>query len=139
MISDRDFKKLIHSCKGYDKHLKGEEIESGYKPDFVLRKGNDFLILESENSSNRKTFVGGMIKAAHYLQDERSGTLVFIMVPKDNTTAKQITEQLRTYFNWIKDKTNLREVYVIEAGQYYLDDRLLELLGADFNTIALKV
>lgn len=139
MISDRQFKDLLHCCNGYNNHLDGQEIEIGYKPDVVLRNGNDFLILESENSSNRKTFIGGMIKAAHYLQGERSGTLVFIMVPKDNTTAKSITEQLRTYFNWLKDKTNLKEIYVIEAGQYYANDCVLELLGTDFSTTALKV
>jgi len=139
MIPDKQFKKLLHSSKGYDSHLNGQEIEPGYKPDFVLRKGNNFLILESENSSSRKTFVGGMVKAAHYLQGERKGKLVFVLVPKKNTTAKAIAKHLIPYFNWIKDKTNLREVYVIEAGQYYADDCVMELLGADFNTTALKV
>ena len=71
MIPDKQFKELNHTFKGYAKYLCGQSLEPGYKPDFVLKKGNEYLILESENSSSRKTFVGGMIKAAHFLQNEK--------------------------------------------------------------------
>jgi hypothetical protein len=80
-----------------------------------------------------------MVKAAHFLQGEKTGILVFVIVPKTNTKAASIANQLRTYFNWIKDKTNLREVYVIETAQYYTDSVVLELLGSTFMKIALKV
>lgn len=139
MIPDRQFKELLHCSKAYGNHLNGQELEPGYKPDFVLKNGNDFIILESENSSSRKTFVGGMMKAAHFLQGDKQGKLVFVLVPKKNTTAKAIAKHLMPYFKWIKDKTNLTEVYVIEARQYYNNDCVMDLLGDDFNTVALKV
>ena len=119
IIPDKDFKQILHTCKGYQKHLNGAEIEPGYRPDYVLKRGNKYIILESENSSSRKTFVGGMIKAAHYLQNEKSGILIFIIVPKPNTKAEVIAAHLVKYFTWIKDKTNLKKVFVIEASHYY--------------------
>ncbi len=71
MIPDKEFKSLKHNLNEYSKYLCGQSLEQGYKPDYVLRKGNDYVILESENSSSRKTYVGGMMKAAHFVQDER--------------------------------------------------------------------
>lgn len=139
MISDKLFKSLSHCCTGYEKFLEGKTIEVGYRPDYVLKKGNDFIILESENSSSRKTFVGGLIKAAHYLQNHKTGILVFIIVPKKNTTAASIARQLKTYFSWIKDKTNLRNVYVIEAGSYYNNDVVLEIESNKFKELSLEV
>lgn len=82
MIPDKLFKVLLHCCKGYSNHLNGQEIELGYKPDFVLRKGNDFFIFEGENSSSRKTFVGGMMKAAHYLQGDSLEDLFSLLSPR---------------------------------------------------------
>lgn len=139
MIPDNLFKSLSHCCTGYEEFLNGQTIEAGYRPDYVLNKGNDFIILESENSSSRKTFIGGLIKAAHYLQNQKTGILVFIIVPKKNTTATSIARQLKTYFSWIRDKTNLRNVYVIEANQYYDNSAVLEIEAETFLNLAIKV
>lgn len=139
MIPDRKFKSLNHNFKGFDKFLSGESIEVGYKPDFVLKKGNDYIILESENSSSRKTFVGGMIKAAHFLQNERIGFLVFVMVPKKNTTSSSIAKHLKPYLEWIQGKTNLIKVFVIEAPKYYNENILLALDCDEFMNCALQV
>ncbi|MFX1708107.1 hypothetical protein PV783_29355 [Chitinophaga sp. CC14] len=138
MIADKLFKSLAHSCEGYEKFLNGNTIEPGYKPDYVLRKGTDFIILESENSSSRKTFVGGLIKAAHFLQGERTGILVFIIVPKVNAKASTIASHLGTYFSWVKEKTNLRSVLVIEAGHYYNESIVLKIGDDEFNRCAIK-
>ena len=73
MIADRDFKALTHRCRSYKMHTNGGDLEKGYRPDYVLRKLDDFVILESENSSSRKTYVGAMAKAAHYLRNEKPG------------------------------------------------------------------
>ena len=62
MISDQDFKLLKHECKGYDVFLQGEDAESGYRPDYVLKRDNEYIILESENATSRKTFIGGRRK-----------------------------------------------------------------------------
>jgi hypothetical protein len=82
MLTDKIFKNLLHSYAEYEPFLKGGQLEDGYKPDFVLRNHNDFIILESETSTSRKSFVGGMIKAAHFLQQERTGILIFIIKTK---------------------------------------------------------
>src|SRR5436190_21098252 len=133
MIPDKIFKNLIHAYKGYEVFLKGNALEQGYKPDYVLKKGDDYIILESENSSSRKTFVGGMIKAAHFLQDKKTGILIFVMVPKKNTKVVSITNHLIPYFKWVKQKTNLREIFVIEAKIYFNKQIVLAIDGKDFK------
>lgn len=139
MIKDREFKKLLHECKGYSMHSNGNAVEEGYKPDYTMRMGNDFIILESENSSSRKTFVGGMLKAAHFLQGERTGSLVFVIVPRRNTKAMTIALHLKKYFSWISEKTNLKEIYVIEASHYYNKPNVLALLSRNFKKCSYRV
>jgi|SRR5678809_306274 hypothetical protein len=139
MIRDAAFKQLLHACKGYSQFTNGNSVEAGYKPDYVLKRSNEYIILESENSSSRKTFVGGLIKAAHFLSGERKGILVFIIVPKTNTTDRAIANHLRKYLSWVADKTNLRDVYVIEANAYYQANLVLPLLGKKFLSVAKKV
>jgi hypothetical protein len=139
LIPDKLFKALVHQCKGYDCFGNGNSVEPGYKPDYVLRKNNDYIILESENSSSRKTFVGGLIKAAHFLSGDKTGSLVFVIVPKPNTTDWAIARHLKKYLDWVRDKTNLRDVYVIEASTYYQNDEVLKLLSKSFLKVAKKV
>jgi len=35
---DKLFITLAHHCKGYDIRLKGNSLEHGYKPDFVMKR-----------------------------------------------------------------------------------------------------
>jgi len=139
MIPDKVFKALKHECEEYSIYSKGQEVELGYKPDFVLNSGNSYIILESENSASRKTYVGGMVKAAHFLQGPKTGILVFVIVPKENTKASSIANHLVKYFKWIKDKTNLSEVYVIEASHYYIDGMVASVNSDNFLSKAIKV
>jgi hypothetical protein len=139
MIKDKLFKSLRHSYKGFDTLHNGQELEPGYKPDYVLINKNEYIILESENSSSRKTYVGGLIKAAHYLQNDKKGKLIFVIVPKKNTKASSIANHLKPYLKWIQASTNLNEVYVIEAKSYYSDGHVLALDCKDFLSCALKV
>lgn len=139
MIPDRLFKSLNHRCKGFELFLNGQSLEPGYKPDVVLRKANNFIIIESENSSSRKTFVGGMMKAAHFLKDKNKGKLIFVMVPKKNTTALSLAIHLKPYLKWINTNTNLKSVYVIEAGAYYNNNAVIELFGNEFIKNSIKV
>ncbi|RXK87024.1 hypothetical protein [Filimonas effusa] len=139
MIPDKLFKALLHNCPGYETFLKGNSLEPGYKPDFVLKCKDDYIILESENSSSRKTFVGGMMKAAHFLQGTRTGMLIFVIVPKENTSVTAIARHLKSYLKWIEDKTNLRDVYVIAAEHYYDKKEVLMLGDTKFKKIAVRV
>jgi len=139
MIKDSVFKKLPHKHKSYKMISNGGEIEVGYKPDYVLKnKKNDFVILECEYCSNRKTFIGGLLKAAHFLQNEKTGILVFVIKKMENTKCESIAAQLKTYFKWIKSITNLRKVYVIDADKYYKEEPM-EICGYEFNKSALSV
>jgi len=139
MISDKTFKSLPHSSKGFEKYLNGQQIEIEYKPDFVLKKGNEFIILESENSSSRKMYVGGMLKAAYFLQKKRVGILVFVIKPKINTKVSSIAKHLGPYFNWMKDNTNLSDVYVIDEKHYFKNNITLSIRGEEFASAAIKV
>jgi hypothetical protein len=133
VIPDKIFKALEHKYKKHEVFLKGGNLEKGYRPDYVLKKGNDYIILESENTSSRKTFVGGLIKAAHFLTENKTGILVFVIVPKKNTTGNSIVKHLKPYYKWIKDKTNLKKVYIIEANKYYAKEKVLEIATKEFH------
>jgi hypothetical protein len=139
MIPDKIFKDLKHSHQGFETLCNGQELEPGYKPDYVLKKGNEYIILESENSSSRKTYVGGMVKAARFLQNDKEGKLIFIILPKKNTKASSIAKHLSPYLNWIERITNLKEVYVIEAERYYNEGQVLSLDCDEFYSCALRV
>ena len=139
MIPDKIFKGLPHSYSGFKTLYTGQTLETGYKPDYVLKKGNQYVILESENSSSRKTYVGGMMKAAHFLQNEKKGKLIFVIVPKENTKAATIAKHLKPYLVWLFEKTNLKDVYVIEAKKYYSEGQVLTLDCDNFYSCAFKV
>jgi len=53
-MKDKLFKNLKHRAKGFSLYLNGQELEKGYKPDLVLKNKKDYIILESEVSTNRK-------------------------------------------------------------------------------------
>jgi len=139
MIPDKVFKNLEHVYKDYTKYSNGQELEQGYKPDCVLKKNNQFVILESENNSSRKMYIGGMIKAAHFLQNEKFGILIYVIKHRNNTKPISIANHLRKYFEWIKDKTNLQEIYVIDTDNYFTNDKVLALDCEDFNLNSFKV
>lgn len=137
-IPDKIFKSIVHCCDGFEKFSNGQQVEKGYKPDFVLRKGNEYIIFESENSSSRKMYVGGMLKAAHFLQNQKTGILIFVITPKVNTKVSSIANHLKPYFDWIKDKTNLYGVYVIGAKGYYIEGQPLSICSDEFINSAIK-
>ncbi|WP_041258208.1 hypothetical protein [Fibrella aestuarina] len=139
MIRDKVFKTLLHSHSGYKILYTGQELEAGYKPDCVLVKDSDYIILESEGATNRKVYVGGMVKAAHFLQNDRSGKLIFVLSPTKNTKSETIARHLKPYLNWLDGKTNLRDVYVIDDDKYYSEANLIALDGSDFQASAFKV
>jgi len=139
MIPDKVFKALNHACVGYKKQLSGETLSPGYKPDYVLKNGDSFIIMESETATSRKTFVGGLVKAANFLQAERMGSLIFVLVPKSNINAPVIARHLKPYLEWLHPITNLRDVYVIESSAYYVTESPVAIYSADFFERAIKV
>lgn len=138
-IKDRDFKMLKHSFTDYSVYKTGQELAKGYKPDYVLANGNDFIILESESKTDRKAYLGALIKAAHFLQGENTGMLVFVILERGNTNLPQIVNHLKPYYEWIQDKTNLREIFLIESGTYFSSGQVMSLDCEEFLRTALKI
>ena len=138
-IGDGDFKKLSHSCHSFKIFTNGQELGVGYKPDCVLMKEKEYIILECETKTDRKAYLGAMIKAAHFLRGKRQGTMVFVIMESENTTAKAIANHLSIYLKWIHSKTNLRNVYVIATHHYYPNSVIIELMSKEFLSAAIKV
>ena len=51
----------------------------------------------------------------------------------------QIANHLKPYYEWIKDKTNLRKVYIIKDGAYRKNDTLVEIESEKFMAEAISV
>jgi len=140
-MRDYEFKNLNHYCAGYEIILNGGELSKGYKPDVVLQNKQNYIILESEHSSSRKHIMGGMMKAARFLTNNKHGVLVVVIQIKKNTNVDQIQKHLIQYLDWIKNITNLRDVYIISDIDYCngSDETPIELLKARFKALSVKV
>jgi hypothetical protein len=138
-MKDSEFKNLKHHAKEYEKYSEGKAIEKNYSPDYALNKGNCFILLEHESEPNRKTIVADMIKAAHFLQGERTGILVIVMTPKGTSSLESYPKHIKQYFDWIKDKTNLSEIYFITESNYFINGKVLELNGSKFPKMCLTI
>ena len=133
-MKDKKFKSLSHMAAGYEVYRDGGELSKGYKPDFVLKKANNFIIMECDTGTTRKGFIGGLIKAAKFLTGNKTGILIFIIKEKKNTRIAQIHSHLIEYFHWIKPLTNLESVYLLKVEDYCIDEKPIEILGNDFIT-----
>src|SRR3546814_19864403 len=72
---------------------RGREVAPGYKPDVTVRDASGALacILEAEQKTDRKAFLGDLIKAEMYAEQEGANpTLLIVMQPQPNTTTEQI-------------------------------------------------
>jgi len=138
-MKDSIFKKLEHKYLDYNIFMNGQQLVPGYKPDVVLKKGSEYVILESEHGSSRKHFLGGLIKAAKFLSDNNLGILIFVILLRDNTNEVQISNHLSQYLKWIKSLTNLEEIYVIPDIKYCPKEKPLEICGTEFMKVAKRV
>lgn len=138
-MKDKLFKNLLHSAEGYAIFNSGGQLTKGYKPDTVLKCGEDYIIMECDTGTSRKGYLGAMLKAAKFLTNEKSGILILIIKEKPNTTVKQIAGHLREYLAWLKPLTNLRIVYLIETTKYCPDKIPLQLLSSEFENSAIMI
>ena len=137
---DKKFKALKHSYLNHSIELTGSELTKEYKPDVVLKDSNHYVILESEHSTNRKTFLGGLLKAAKFLTGKNQGILVFVMKIQSNTKIEQITNHLGSYLRYIEPISNLKEVFVISDEEYCRNENHpLPIKSEVFNSVARKV
>ena len=123
-MKDADFKNYNHCIGDLQITSWGQEVSTGYKPDLTIRNSNGKLmfIVECEQKTDRKAFLGGLIKAEKYAEDigETPG-LVFVMQSFDNTTVQQIGTHLKPYLSWLSKRQGglrLSRVVVISDVEY---------------------
>jgi hypothetical protein len=138
-MKDADFKILNHHAKGFTKHSEGKTIEKNYSPDVSLKNKNNYILIEHETEPNRKTIVADVIKAAHFLQNDRTGILVIVMTPKGNSSLQSYPNHVKPYLVWVKDKTNLKEVYFLSEADYFQNGNILEINSKRFNDLSIKI
>ncbi|WP_281228756.1 hypothetical protein [Flavobacterium aquiphilum] len=139
-MRDSEFKLLEHCCDGYLIFSKGEEIEKNYSPDFALNFNEEYILIEHEKQPNRKTIVADIFKAGYFLQNDRSGILIIIMIPKGKSSFESYIKHVLKYYKWIKSHTNLTDVYFVKENEYLKDGLTLKIKGNDFikNSISLN-
>ena len=137
-MRDFAFKHLAHKVGGHRIASRGEEVAKGYKPDLTATDTSDrlVLILESESTTNRKAFLGDLVKAEKYAEEcEAHPSLVIVMQVYSNTTVKQIAEHLTPYVDWLARLKNgrlqLSDVLVISDEEYQQSIEANEVIGSD--------
>jgi len=138
-MKDSEFKILNHRAKDYYVHLNGQELSKGYKRDFVLKRKDKYIIIESEVSTSRKGYIGGMVKAAKFLTGKNSEILIFVIQIRKNTTPEQIANHLRNYYQWIRELTRLKNVYIISDEDYCKSGFPIEIFSEKFIQTAKQV
>ena len=132
-MTDGEFKILNHSAKGFEKFSDGKQIQKNFSPDSVLKKDDEYILIEHETEPNRKTIVADVFKAAYFLQENKKGILVIAMTPKGKSSFESYPNHVIPYFQWLKQRTNLTEVFFIREKDYCLNGKALEINGAEFR------
>jgi hypothetical protein len=141
-MKDADFKALNHPIGANVIASSGSAVSTGYKPDITVKDAQGVLrfILESEQKTDRKVFLGDLLKAEmHAEQQKASPALIIVMQIFENTTTKQIADHLRPYKQWLALKKggalNLSAVHVLSDVEYQAAVAAVELLGSPaFNS-----
>lgn len=137
-MKDSDFKALNHPIgKANTIASTGQEVSKGYRPDITVKdpSGLPVFILESEQKTDRKAFLGDLVKAEMYSQKEKcTPELIIVMRVFNNTTTKQISEHIRHYSDWLAGKNggtlNLSEIHVLSDTEYLAAISAAEVLGS---------
>ena len=133
------FKACNHQVgKGNKIASRGGAVSKGYKPDITVKdaKGKKLLyILECEQKTDRKAFLGDLIKAEfHAEHKQQNPELIIVMQVFNNTTTQQIAAHLRPYIKWLKSKgcgkLSLSAVQVLSDKEYAQSISAGETLGS---------
>lgn len=140
-MKDAKFKACKHHQVGKGNKIasKGGEVSKryGYKPDVTVKdaKGNLLYILECEQKTDRKAFLGDLIKAeCHAEHKKQNPELIIVMKVFNNTTTQQIAAHLCPYIKWLKSKgggqLSLSAVQVLSDKEYKKSILAGETLGS---------
>jgi len=103
-VKDAEFKELAHPVGVGKITSRGNNVSPGYKPDVTVcdASGRLVFILESEQKTDRKAFLGSLVKAEMFAEAQAATPeLVIVMKSFQNTTTRQIADHLRPYKNWL--------------------------------------
>lgn len=136
-MKDSEFKNLEHPIGDLIIASRGERVSPGYKPDVTVRDhtGRLRFILESEQKTDRKAFLGDLLKAEMFSEDQDANPeLIIVMQTFRNTTTLQIAEHIRPYKQWLARKNGgaikLSEIHVLSDSEYLDAIRAGEPLGS---------
>lgn len=124
-MKDAVFKALKHPVGACTIASAGSSVSPGYKPDITVRDSAGILrfILECEQKTDRKAFLGDLLKAEVYAEQQNARPeLVIVMQVFKNTTTLQIADHLRLYKRWLNSKKaghlNLSAIHVLSDNEY---------------------
>ena len=137
-MKDATFQACKHQVgKGNKIASRGKAVSKGYKPDVTVEdaKGNLLYILECEQKTDRKAFLGDFIKAEFHAEHKKQHPeLIIVMQEFNNTTTQQIAEHLRPYIEWLKSKKggklSLSAVQVLSDKEYEQSIKAGKTLGS---------
>mgnify|MGYP001278466454 CR=1 FL=1 len=136
-MKDSDFKQLAHQIGALRIGSSGSQVSAGYKPDITIvdASGKVMFILESEQKTDRKAFLGDVLKAEKYSEEcNATPTLVIVMQQQSNTTVKQIANHIHLYISWLRMRVNggmrLAGLLVISDTEYLASVQAREIIGS---------
>jgi hypothetical protein len=136
-MKDAQFKALAHLIGTHVVSTRGAAVSLGYKPDVTVRDSSGVLkfILESEQKTDRKAYLGALLKAEMYAEQQKARPeLIVVMQIFKNTSTKQIADHLRPYKIWLESKKggalNLSAIHVLSDAEYVSAIAAVEIIGS---------
>jgi hypothetical protein len=136
-MKDKDFKALNHPIGPNIIASTGSAVSQGYKPDVTVRDATGVLtfILESEQKTDRKAFLGDLMKAEMFAEEQNARPeLIIVMQPFGNTTTAQISGHIQPYKQWLALKNggalNLSAIRILSDVEYQHAIEAGETLGS---------
>lgn len=128
-MKDSEFKELIRTTFFDATYQLGEQLDDGYKPDAVVLEGeNVSLIFESEQKTDRKAFLGSLVKAQFYAcKNNQSPHLIIVMREFENTRVTQMIDHLSLYIDWLMGLSG--EGFGLKSVQIISDKKIDQLLS----------
>lgn len=137
-MKDSDFKKLDHQLGKLRIASNGTAVTDGYKPDLTVSDsdGKVVYILESEQKTDRKAYLGDLLKAEKYAKTINANPcLIVVMKESKNTTLNNIANQFREYASWLHrsliNGLSISSIQIISDVQYKESVKACEEIGSE--------
>lgn len=138
-MKDSEFKNIQHCVESAVIITRGSEVSKGYKPDLTVRAASDgklLFILESEQKTDRKAFLGALMKAEMFAEvEDASPELIIVMQIMGNTTVINIAKHIQPYVWWLSKikggNLHLSAVHVMSDTDYLESIACAEALGSE--------